>query len=72
MCTIFLHILERNYVLNTMLPLSQFKQFPRDYTLKLKTIQIFAVTLFITLAEKNSLYQKVFEILTYSGVEVCP
>ena len=35
-------------------------------------LQIFMVTLFIAPAKKISLYQKDFEVILYSGVELCP
>ena len=55
MCSSFQHFLERNYVLNTMLPsnFSWTKQFSRDNMLTFQKIEFFfAVKLFITLAKK--------------------
>ena len=67
-------ILERNYFLNTMQPshFPNIKQFSRNNMLKSPKLQIFAVTLFLTLAKKIIVYRKDFNILTCSGVEMCP
>ena len=72
-CSNFLHTLDRNDVLNTRLP-SDFpllKQFSPDFMLKFLKIANFRGPTFYYTGQKISLYQKHFEISTYSGVETC-
>ena len=72
-CSKFLHDLEQNVVLNTMLPsdLPWPKQFSRYYMLKFRLLQIFGHVFYNT-GQKITFYQKDLYNLTCTGEILCP